>query len=591
LEYYVDKVSLLPRTTFGRLALSATCAASAALLALAPTGLQAVFFVLLTALALWSFDRRLRQEETLRQELARLEAAHRELDALRRTDDNLRATEHRFAKFMQHLPGLAWIKDLEGRYVYANDAAAKAFGRRREDLYGKADGELFPPATARAFQENDERALASGTGILTVETLEQEDGVSHSSIVSKFPIPGPDGAASLIGGMAIDITEQKRIEEALRQADRHKDEFLATLSHELRNPLAPICNGLELLRPAIGRDGGDAKAYEMIQRQVRQLVRLIDDLLDVARINTGKIALRMQRTELSAIIRDAVEASRPQIEAAGQDLQVTLPPGPVTLEGDGTRLAQVLLNLLNNASKFTGPAGQIRLTAEEEGGALMIRVRDSGIGIPPHMLASVFDLFTQVDRSPERSRGGLGVGLSLVRTLVEMHNGTVEAYSAGPGLGTEIEVRLPLPAGHDTGVAPRPADAAGAMPAPSYPLRVLVVDDNQDTAESLAALLLLKRHDVRTAYDGPTALQEAFEFRPDVLLLDLGLPGMSGYEVARLLREHEHLQGAVLIAVTGWGQDGDRRRTQEAGFRHHLVKPVAPAEIDRLLAGLGSGGG
>ena len=576
--YALNKMPRLPRSTLGSLALAVTCVALAALLALVPPGLQAGLFALLAALALWCFQQRLRQEEALRRELDRLEKANRELSALR-------DTEHRFAEFMQHLPGLAWIKDLQGRYVYANDAVAKAFGQRREELYGKTDDDLFPPETARLFKENDQQALASVTGILTVETLEQDDGRSHSSIVSKFPIPGPDGTTALVGGIAIDITEQKRIEAALREADRHKDEFLATLSHELRNPLAPICNGLELLRPTLRRDPDSSKAYEMIQRQVRQLVRLIDDLLDVARINTGKIALRMQRVELSAVLRDAVEASRPQIEAARQELAVTLPPGPVLLEADGTRLAQVVLNLLNNASKFTGPAGHIWLTAGEEGGALVIRVRDSGVGIPPHMLASVFELFTQVDRSPERSRGGLGVGLSLVRTLVEMHGGTVEAFSAGPGLGTEVEVRLPLPE-RDRAVA-QPQAGADTTSDPSRPLRILVVDDNHDAAESLAALLTLKDHNVRTAYDGPGALQEALAFQPDVLLLDLGLPGMNGYEVAQRLRDHGHLHHAVLIAVTGWGQDEDRRRSHEAGFRHHLVKPVAPAEIDRLLAGLG----
>jgi PAS domain S-box-containing protein len=566
----------LPRTTFGRLALAATCVVSAALLALVPPGLQAGLFAVLAGFLVWCVRLHLRHEEALRREVGRLEQANRELSTLR-------ATEQRFSEFMQHLPGLAWIKDLDGHYVYANDAAAKAFRQRREDLYGKTDDDLFPPDTARMFKENDQRALASGTGILTVETLEQDDGLAHSSIVSKFPIPGPEGAAALVGGMAIDITEQKRIEAALRQADRHKDEFLATLSHELRNPLAPIINGLELLRPAVARDPDSAKAYEMIQRQMRHLVRLIDDLLDVARISTGKIALRTQRIELSALVRDAVEASRPQIEAAGQELSVRIPSAPVILEGDGARLAQVLLNLLNNASKFTGPAGHIWLTADEEDGALMLRVRDSGVGIPPHMLASVFELFTQVDRSPEHSRGGLGIGLSLVRNLVEMHGGSVAAFSAGTGLGTEIEIRLPLPA--QEGAAPPPLTTGEIEAAP--PLRILVVDDNQDAAESLAALLTLKNHAVRTAYDGPTAVQEALAVRPDVVLLDLGLPGMNGYEVAQRLRNHEPLRDVVLIAITGWGQDEDRRRTQQIGFRHHLVKPVAPAEIDRLLAEIG----
>jgi PAS domain S-box-containing protein len=518
-----------------------------------------------------------RREAALRRDLARLAEINQGLA-------ELRATEQRFSEFMQHLPGLAWIKDLEGRYVYANDAATRAFHRRREDLYGTTDGDLFPPATARQFQENDQRALAGGTGILTVETLQQDDGVAHSSIVSKFPIPGPDGAPAFIGGMAIDITEQKRIEAALREADRRKDEFLATLSHELRNPLAPICNGLQLLRSTALLHPDSAPVFEMIERQVQQLVRLIDDLLDVSRINTGKIVLRRQTVELSAVVHDAVEASRPRIEAARQELTVALPSESIVLEADRTRLAQALLNLLNNASKFTGPEGRIWLTAEREGEALAIRVRDTGIGIPADMLARVFEMFMQVDRSQERPYDGLGVGLSLVRTLIEMHGGSVDAFSAGPGLGSELEVRLPLPA-QERGL-PLPAGAGELSADPPAALRILVVDDNQDAAESLATLLALKGHDVRTAYDGPGALDAAEELRPAVLLLDIGLPGMNGYEVARKLRERAWFQDVVLIAVTGWGQDGDRRRSQEAGFRHHLVKPVEPAELGRLLASL-----
>jgi PAS domain S-box-containing protein len=359
-----------------------------------------------------------------------------------RAEEALRATERRFAGFMQHLPGLAWIKDLGGRYIYANAAAERAFRTPRAGLYGKTDDEVFSPETAALFRENDRRALDKVGGVQVVEALRHEDGVHHS-LVSKFPIPGPEGEPAYIGGMAIDISDRIRAEEALKEADRRKDEFLATLAHELRNPLAPIRNGLEILRMT----GGGDRVRETMERQVNHLVRLVDDLLEVSRITRGKVQLRMTRVDLGPVVEGAVETSRPVIEGAGHRLSVTLPREPLVVVADPVRVAQILTNLLNNAAKYTDRGGQIWLTAARQGSEAVLRVRDTGIGIPPEMLGRVFEMFTQVDRSSGHAQGGLGIGLALVRSLVQMHGGSVHAHSDGPGQGSEFTVRLPLAAG------------------------------------------------------------------------------------------------------------------------------------------------
>jgi PAS domain S-box-containing protein len=627
-------------------------------------------------------------------------------------EEALRESEQRFARFMQHLPGLAWVKDLQGRYVYVNDAAAKAFRAPRQQLYGKTDDDLFSPATAAQFKENDRQALASEGGVLVVETLEHEDGVVHHSLVSKFPIPGADGRPALVGGMAIDVTERqnaertlaesearfrqlaeninevfwladpqttqilyvspayervwgrpcaslyerpqsfldavhpddrekarvaalekhsrgeatdveyrivrpdgsvrwvrdrgfpirdaagrvyrfaglaedvtdkKEAEAALQENDRRKDEFLAMLAHELRNPLAPITNSVQVLNLLGPRDGRMQYARDTIDRQVRHLSRLVDDLLDVSRLSTGKVKLRKERVELAAVLARAVETSRPLIDARRHQLTVAVPDGPVWVDADVTRLAQVVSNLLNNAAKYTEEGGRIALAVGREGGEAVLRVRDSGAGIPADMLTQVFDLFVQVERGLDRAQGGLGIGLTLVRSLAEMHGGRVTAHSAGPGRGSEFVVRLPL-AGHappDAGSSPEGPPPALARP-PSR--RVLVVDDNVDAAESLALLLRAVGHEVRTAHDGLEALREAEAHRPEVVLLDIGLPRLDGYEVARRLRQQEGLRGALVVALTGYGQEEDRRRAAAAGFDVHLVKPADPATVQQLVA-------
>jgi PAS domain S-box-containing protein len=490
----------------------------------------------------------------------------------RRAEESLRESEQRFSRFMQHLPGLAWIKDLHGRYVYANDAALKAFRATRELLYGKSDDEVFPAATAATFRENDQRALRSGTDIQVVETLVHDDGTLHHSIVSKFPIWGPDDRVALVGGMAIDITDRLRAEEALKEADRHKDEFLAMLAHELRNPLAPVQNALQIMKLAPANAELVGQSRDMIDRQVSHLVRLVDDLLDVGRIVRKRIELRKEPLDLASVLRQGIETAQPAIDAQRHQLEVVWPAQPISLEGDPVRLAQVVSNLLLNAAKYTETAGRILLAAERDGASAVIRVRDTGIGIDPALLPRIFDLFTQSDRSLARSQGGLGIGLTLVKHLIELHGGTVLAASEGPGKGCEFTVRLPA-------LDAQPLVAADPLapklePAGNSCHRILVVDDNQDAVESTALVLRLSGHEVATAHDGPSALDAVRAFQPRVVLLDIGLPGMSGYDVARQLRARPECQSLVLIAVTGYGQEKDRRQTHEAGFNEHLVKPV-----------------
>lgn len=378
---------------------------------------------------------------------------------------------------------------------------------------------------------------------------------------------------------AADFIERIRVEEALREADCRKNEFLAMLAHELRNPLAPIRNAAQILQL-----GGDERAVravsDMMDRQVGQMVRLVDDLLDVSRISRGKIELRKERVELASVVHHAVEAAHSLYESMNHDLTVTLPSQPIYLNGDPTRLAQIVGNLLNNACKFTDTGGRIRLTVEREGEQAVIQVRDSGIGIAADQLPRIFDMFTQVDCSLERSTSGLGIGLSLVKNLVEMHGGTVEVHSAGLGQGSEFVVRLPVLAD----MPKPPPEPAVSEPTPTTARRILVVDDNRDSANSLAMLLKLTGHETHTAYDGLEAVESAATLRPDVVLLDIGLPKLNGYEAARQIRQQPWGKGMVLVALTGWGQAEDRQRSEQVGFDAHMVKPVDLDALRSLLA-------
>ncbi|WP_426113537.1 hybrid sensor histidine kinase/response regulator [Massilia sp. PWRC2] len=370
-----------------------------------------------------------------------------------------------------------------------------------------------------------------------------------------------------------------RAEQALLTADRRKDEFLATLAHELRNPLAPIRTGLDILRLRSGDAVATERATDIMERQLRQMVRLVDDLLDVSRINTGKFAIKMGRVELKAVINDALEVVRSYIELHGHELVIDLPDRPVFLNGDATRLAQVLSNLLNNAAKYTNRGGRVSLGARVDDKTLVLTVTDTGIGIAPDMIANVFEMFVQVDSTLERTNAGLGVGLSLARRLVELHHGTIVATSAGIGRGTEFTVRLPIVVEPEL---PTKAMPAAFISAETY--RILLADDNVDFVNSIGALLSAMGHSVVITHNGPDALTAAARFCPDFAFLDIGLPQMSGYDLARGIRKLSNGPMTLLVAVTGWGQEKDRQLAFEAGFDHHMVKPVRFEQIEEILS-------
>ncbi len=386
-----------------------------------------------------------------------------------------------------------------------------------------------------------------------------------------------------LAGLALD---NAFLYQNLLEADRRKEEFLAMLAHELRNPLAPILNAVEVIRLRQGDEAAQARALDLAARQAGHMARLLDDLLDVSRITRGKIELRRQRVDLRTLIRQTVDTRRPLFEARDLTLAVALPDEPVWVDADVTRLEQVFTNLLHNAAKYTDLGGRVWLAAEVRDGQAEVRVRDTGTGIPIEMLPRIFDLFSQVDRSLERSQGGLGIGLTLVRNLVELHGGSVHAFSEGPGRGSELTVRLPLAPPEEKKV---PAERAGSAAKKARRRRILLVEDNLDSAALLAELLGLWGHEVRTVHDGVAALAAAAGFRPDVVLLDIGLPGMDGYEVARRLRKTEAestggLSGRILLAaLTGYGQESDKKKAREAGFDHHFTKPVDLATLRALL--------
>jgi PAS domain S-box-containing protein len=478
-------------------------------------------------------------------------------------------------------PSLIFVKDRKGRFILGNEALAQCYGTRPECLTGLTDKDFNANADEVAhFLQDDLDVISSRKPkLIPEEKITCADGAIHWFSTVKIPLLEDDNSCNKLLGVASDITERKRAEEALLLADRRKDEFLAMLAHELRNPLAPIRNAVQLLKMLEPTDPKLAWSRNVIDRQVTHMARLLDDLLDVARIMQGKIRLNKERFELTEIVNNAVETSRPLIESRGQELIISQTTTPQWVEGDRIRLAQVLSNLLNNAAKYTGEGGKITLSVMRQASDAVIEVRDTGIGISPDILPQIFDLFTQADHSLAHAQGGLGIGLTLVRELVEIHGGTVTASSAGIGQGSVFTVRLPALSVESPVAESVPVQSA--LPMPKF--RILVVEDYADAAESLTMLLQAEGHEVETADCGMKALERAQAFRPQVVLLDIGLPDLDGYEVARRLRAAPETRDAVLIALTGYGQIEDRERSQAAGFNHHLLKPVNYEKLSALL--------
>jgi PAS domain S-box-containing protein len=493
----------------------------------------------------------------------------------------------RLAAIVQFSDDAIVSKSLDGTIRSWNPAAERMFGWRADEVIGRSIRLIIPPD--RSAEEDEVLArVRRGESIEHYETVRvRKDGTFLDISLTVSPIKDPDGRIVGASKIARDITDRKRAEHALREADRQKDEFLATLGHELRNPLAPIANAVEILKLDVADRTMWERARTVIERQLHHMVRLVDDLIDISRISRNKLVLRKERIELATAVQNAVEAVRPLLEAASQRFELELPGHALYLDADLTRLTQVLLNLLHNAVKYTEPGGRISLVAKLEDGRAVVRIRDDGVGIPPEMLGRIFDMFTQVDRSLERSQGGLGIGLSLVKRLVEMHGGSVEAHSEGLGRGSEFVVRLPSIAPRETRGAKTSGRSDGLGRSPLC--RILVVDDNTDAALTLGAMLELQGHEVRTAYDGLAALEIAASFQPDVALLDIGLPGMNGRETARRIRSQPWGREMLLVAVTGWGQGEDKKRSIEAGFDLHMVKPIDHSALEGLLAGFGRG--
>ena len=539
----------------------------------------------------------------------------------RDSDPSLRERERQLRAVYECAPVGVCETDPDGRFLRVNPKFCELTGYAEADLVGRPTRDITHPDDTGQDDRLYAQLMAGEIPSYTFEKrLVRPDGYPVWVNVSASACRDPDGKPLYGIRVVQDASTRKLAEEALRasqhrlqEENRRKDEFLAMLAHELRNPLAPVRNTLELLRLLDGTpDSPLGKARAIMERQVRQMVRLLDDLLDVSRITRGKVRLRRERVDLAGVVQHALETTRPAVEAAGHELVVELPPGPVALDADPARLAQVLANLLNNAAKYTPPGGRIWLSAAVPGGRgqesgvrgqgtgvskdpltpvpspptpeVELRVRDTGIGIAADMLPRVFELFAQADRSRDMSQGGLGVGLHLARRLVELHGGSVEAHSPGPGKGSEFVVRLPVARTAEPG--PRTAGGSPSRipgPGPRAPRRVLVADDNTDAADTLADILRGQGHEVAVAYDGVAALHKAEAFRPEVAVLDLGMPGLTGHEVAQRLRQRDDLGRVRLVALTGWGQPEERRRSAEAGFDLHLVKPLDPADLPLVL--------
>jgi PAS domain S-box-containing protein len=509
----------------------------------------------------------------------------RHYQELRRTQEALRASEERL--------DLAQRAGRIGTFDWNIRTGRVTWSATKEELYGLPAGgfggryedwlrSVHPDDRDRAEAERS-RAIAERTELDSEFRIIRPDGQTRWMLAKGKVFYASDGEPLRMIGVSLDITDRKRTEEELRAADRRKDEFLATLAHELRNPLAPMRNAVQILKTKGPPQPELEWARGVIDRQAQLMARLLEDLLDVSRISRNRLELRWERVELAAVWEAALETSRPVIEAGSHQITIMPPSEPIHLVADPVRLAQVFANLLNNAAKYSERGGRIQLIGERHGAHVVVSVKDSGIGIAADALPRIFEIFSQANPTLGQSQSGLGIGLSLAKGIVELHGGTIEARSDGPGRGTELIVRLPVAAATPVREPAREADEA---PRAAIARRILIVDDNKDSAESLAILLRMMGHEVASAYDGEQALAAAEATRPDVVLLDIGMPKLNGYDTCRRIREQPWGQRIFFIALTGWGQEQDRRRTEEAGFDRHMVKPVDATVLTKLLASL-----
>jgi len=514
--------------------------------------------------------------------------AHLQSARMRReASEALQLSHDRFEALFNATPIGISLVDADMRIRHVNPKGRPVFGNI-DGLIGSDFGEvmhvLWPAEVADEIVARFRHTLETGEPYHVREFVEErrDRKVRECYDWQIHRISLPDGQSGVVWYF-IDISAHILARQELAEGDQRKNEFLATLAHELRNPLAPLRNSLQLMKLAKGEADIVEQARTLMERQLGQMVRLVDDLLDVSRISKGKIVLRKVRVQLAAVVQHAVETSRPLIDAAGHKFTIDLPSEPIFVDADEIRLSQCFANMLNNAAKYTERGGSIRLSVERQGSDALVTVEDNGVGIPANMLPGVFDMFMQVDRSLERSQGGLGIGLTIVKRLVELHGGSVEAQSDGPGTGSKFIMRLPVVTSL-AGVQEEP-DKAESIDRLSHH-RILVVDDNRDSAMSLAMLLKAIGNETHVVHDGLEALEAAEQLRPDVVLLDLGLPKLNGFEVARRIREQPWGERLVLVALTGWGQEEDRRKSKEAGFDGHMVKPVEHSALIRLLTDL-----
>ncbi len=508
-----------------------------------------------------------------------------EITERKRSEEAILRSEERFRAIFEKAGSGIAIADCDGRLREVNPAFCEMLGYTRDELIGGLAFNLVHPADqSMNLQEFQRLRQGEVTALEFEHRYLRKDGQTVWVRKSASLLLDKNGRLEAILALVTDVTERRRMERDLRDADRRKDEFVATLAHELRKPLAPIRNAVYVLQRS-GADNPSAgdkarSLLAMVERQVDHLVRLVDDLLEVSRMTSGKIELQKKQCDLNIILRHAVDTSQPFIQSGGHRLTLELPSSPLTLHADPVRLTQVFANLLNNAAKYTEHGGHIWLKARRSGEQVIVSVRDNGIGILPEMLPRVFDLFAQSDDARRRAQGGLGLGLALVRSLVQMHGGQVEVRSEGCDRGSEFVVRLPI-----TAAVAKEEDTKMGEAAASHPSRrVLVVDDDHAVADSFAMLLEQLGVSVHVAYEGETALSAVSAFKPDIAFVDIGMPGMDGYETARRIRMLAEAQGIFLAALTGWGQEDDRRRSMDAGFDCHFVKPIKIDVLEDLLA-------